>query len=370
MPKMNQWIVDHQLKNYAFADYSKCQLNCSLGVNQEDLPAGVMESLQTASIDEIKQYYHPVAFTESLIKKYAQIATLTEDNLLLGCGSHDMMHVLNKLLLHPGATALGFAPQFAGFIDAIKMTNSTFLGYTLNAEDNYKANIDGFIQYIESYESSLEMIYIDNPNNPTGQIIPIEDVRRIAEVARKKDVALVVDEAYGGFMPDSNTAINLIEEFDNVFVMRTMSKGYGMAGMRLGVMFSCVDNMNVVRKLLSRYSGNPLSQRLAHAMLTLAPDYLDISMEQNKKKKKAIRDALAGSWIKVAYSADTTPISLLYVEDHTVDLAAVLADHGIAAVSGGSFETMGAYAVRLMAPKETDIPLLVELLTNAANANN
>jgi histidinol-phosphate aminotransferase len=77
-------------------------------------------------------------------------------------------------------------------------------------------------------------IYLDNPNNPTGHFIPKNELRKLIEYCAQNEVLLMVDEAFGDFIDDDSSAATLIEEFDNLLVLRSFSKGFGLAPLRIG----------------------------------------------------------------------------------------------------------------------------------------
>ena len=206
-------------------------------------------------------------------------------------------------------------------------------------------------------------MYIDNPNNPTGQIFTREELERIWKAADSVDAAIIVDEAYGDYMPEECSIIDKVGQWNGLVVTKTMSKGYGMAGMRMGYVVSQEDIIYQLNKLLIPFNCNSLARDLAIAMLT-DDDYLDGLVEMTEDKNMRIK-ASVGKAIKVAKTEDCVPISLLYTEDETVDLARVLSKAGVAAVSGAGFDGIGINSIRLMVPAERDMDLLCELLAKA-----
>ena len=98
-------------------------------------------------------------------------------------------------------------------------------------------------------------VLVANPNNPTGGAIGIEEIERI--LAHAAGAAVLIDEAYFEFC--GVTALELIPRYPNLFVSRTFSKTYGLAGLRVGCLFSQAENMALVRKGQSPYSVNVLA---------------------------------------------------------------------------------------------------------------
>src|SRR5699024_4459156 len=102
----------------------------------------------------------------------------------------------------------------------------------LSAENKYL--FESFSIIFKLQQADYKLLYLDNPNNPTGQIIPIEEIEFIVKKAAENSTCVIVDEAYGDYMDQQSSAISLVHKYENLFVVRTFSKAYGLAGMRIG----------------------------------------------------------------------------------------------------------------------------------------
>lgn len=360
MAKINPWILNYEAKSYANADYSNCRIDCSLGVNLEDLPEGVVQSMSHLTADDLKQYPHSPEFLDFLVGKFAPLAKLKRENFGLGCGSVDVLFTVDKLFLAPGRTAVGYAPQFASFVDDVHYQGAEYLPFQLCQKDGYRLDAEKFASFIETCPGVVSLVYVDNPNNPTGQVLKPDEIERLILAAAKRDAAILVDEAYGDFMPPENSAIRFVNRYDHLYVLKTMSKGYGMAGMRLGYVVGCEEGIRQFNKLVPPYNGNGLARRLGITMLK-QPDYLEGILDQTASKNKRLYRVLEGGPVKVARTEPYTPISLLYTENPGVDLCEAFRAAGVATVSGASFEGLGVNSVRLMVPREEEMPVLLEL---------
>ena len=116
-------------------------------------------------------------------------------------------------------------------------------------------------ELLETIQPTTRAVLISNPNNPTGTSVKIEGIERILK--RAANAAVLIDEAYYEFC--GITALRHIAEYPNLFVSRTFSKVYGMAGMRLGCVFSQAGNIEVMHKCQSPYSVNTLAALAARA---------------------------------------------------------------------------------------------------------
>ena len=127
-----------------------------------------------------------------------------------------------------------------------------------------------------------------NPNNPTGNCLPIDQVKKIIEAFAPTPV--VVDEAYFEFS-DETSAVSLIEEYDNVYVTRTLSKAYCLAGLRLGFLAASVKNMERIRPTAVPYALNRVSSRIGEIVLSHASE-IEKQIDETKIKRSEMYDSV------------------------------------------------------------------------------
>jgi len=118
-------------------------------------------------------------------------------------------------------------------------------------------------EILGAVNNRTKAIFLANPNNPTGSALSVDAIENIARQA--SSAAVLVDEAYYEF--NRVTALPLLSRFPNLFVCRTFSKAYGMAGLRLGCLFSQPGSMEIVRKIQSPYSVNSMAVLAAEAAI-------------------------------------------------------------------------------------------------------
>lgn len=100
-------------------------------------------------------------------------------------------------------------------------------------------------------------------NNPTGQSLEKKDAIKLLKYAKKYGIGVVIDEAYADYISKEESCINLVNEYDNLIVIRTFSKGLGLAGLRLGYIISNQAICNELNKITSPYNGSQISRKLA-----------------------------------------------------------------------------------------------------------
>jgi histidinol-phosphate aminotransferase len=184
-------------------------------------------------------------------------------DVLLGNGSDELIAMVSIACAKPGAKVVAPVPGFVMYALSAKLANLDFVGVPLNSD--FTLNVDALIAAIHEHEPAL--VYLAYPNNPTGTLYDVADMERVIAAAQKSLV--VIDEAYQPFAQKS--WMPRAAEFDNVVVMRTLSK-LGLAGIRLGYMAGKASWLTEFDKVRPPYNINVLTQATADFLL----DHLDV----------------------------------------------------------------------------------------------
>lgn len=391
---INPYLLDYVPKDYAGNMPSgEVKLDCSLGVNANLLgncvfkrlhdfqqktvlyTGNVPEVIDEGDFNDIKYYPHDDTLKTALAKWYHEhgvgINWLTADNFILGNGSYDILCNINLMCLTRDRAVLGHAPQFTAYIDHVNCSGSRYAAYYLSKESGYTFSVE---EYLEQMSDDYEMFIVENPNNPTGQILPLEGIRKIAERAYSLGKVLVIDEAYAEYMPFANSAVNLVAEFPNLIVTRSLSKGWGMAGIRLGyaVMDADGELMKQLQKLVLSFNSNALARAL---VLTALQSKLEnpadpFGVKDTERNKRIVLEAVEtfnqkyDRHLEIAITYEQTPIMLVYYDygDGDFDLQQHFMKNGLLTVSCGTYVGLGKESVRVMLPQEENMPLLLKLL--------
>ena len=202
----------------------------SIRLSSNESPYGISENARQAiigSIDRSNRYPH--RHYSELIELIAEKENIPPDNIFLGAGSTEVMTTLIHLYGVKGETLVA-DPTYFDFVWYAERVKCPLQFIPLN--DNFEHDLKTMEQRINPKTS---LIYICNPNNPTGSITPGDKLRSFCARASQKAV-VVVDEAYHEYVEDSAYAsmIDLVNEGKRVVVTRTFSKIFGMAGLRVG----------------------------------------------------------------------------------------------------------------------------------------
>jgi histidinol-phosphate aminotransferase len=207
-------------------------------------------------------------------------------------------------------------------------------------------------ELLEMMGDETHAVLISNPNNPTGTMLDLDAIERILE--RAPSSAVLIDEAYYEFC--GVTALPLLGRFHNLFVSRTFSKAHGMAGMRIGCLFSDEQNMAFVRKAQSPYSVNIVAALAARAAIK-DPVYLEKYVTEVLSARGLLCDSLTKLGIRFHNSSGN--FVLVQLGDRAAEVKERLGAAGIL-IRDRSHEIPGA--VRITLGTEAQVKrLLVEL---------
>ncbi|MEO8191420.1 MAG: aminotransferase class I/II-fold pyridoxal phosphate-dependent enzyme [Acidobacteriota bacterium] len=173
---------------------------------------------------------YPGALEEELKAKIAAHHGVSEDHVVLGCGSSDILRMAGTAWLAPGRSLVAAEPTFEAVLSYAGVTHSDTTRVPLTSD--HRHDLD---RMAAACNERTGLVYVCNPNNPTGTIVSGDALE--AFVAKVPSSATVlIDEAYHHFVenPGYRTAMAMIERHPNVVVARTFSKIYGMAGLRVG----------------------------------------------------------------------------------------------------------------------------------------
>lgn len=206
----------------------------------------VLERLRHLGAEELARYPE----RESVEAKVADALGVTTQEVLLTNGVDEAIHLLCEAYLEPGDEALIAVPTYSMYRIYMMAAGAQVIAVPARADFSFPGD-----ELCQRITKRTRLIAIANPNNPTGMIAPMEDLRRIAGAA--PDAAVLVDEAYFEFYGHSMLAAR--GEFTNLFVARTFSKAYGLAGLRLGVLVGDAEQMLAVRRVCSPYNVNAVA---------------------------------------------------------------------------------------------------------------
>jgi threonine-phosphate decarboxylase len=256
-------------------------IDFSSNVTPIGIPSSVKKILKK-NIDNIKDYPD---FSSSLVlsslKKYTK---LEKSNLLVGNGAIEIIYNFCFAFLSKKISVLIPIPTFQEYEVAAKLSNCK-ISYFKTMD--LSKNLDLFISQIPK----RGCIFICNPNNPTGKLLLKSQLLDIIKAAKKLSTIVFVDECFIEMVPTSNeSVISYIKKYDNLFVLRSLTKSFALPGIRIGYAAASNQIINILQKIKIPWSVNSLAQNAATTALEnkshLKKSNLIIKRELNYLKNK------------------------------------------------------------------------------------
>ena len=237
-----------------------------------------------AAIGGIERY--PDQF--DLIKAIAEHCALEQNQVVLGNGSNDVLDLIARVFLAPGRSAVFAQHAFAVYPLATMSTGAELIS---TPAKNYGHDLDAMRSAIRS---DTRIVWIANPNNPTGNFLPYPEVRAFLESV-PKDVIVVLDEAYNEYLPPAERVDTAawIKDFPNLVVTRTFSKIYGLAGLRVGYAIASAEVADLMNRVRQPFNVNNLAIAAAGAALEVLA-FVAESYELNRRGMAQIEAGLQG----------------------------------------------------------------------------
>ena len=319
-------------------------IDCGLGTNPLGMPPSLRDVLRTADQISVCGYPDPLAdsLRQAIASRYPSWK-ISVENVIAGSGSMGLLMNLFRLLVGPGTIFAGFSPQFTDGVLQALYTGAAYRPVRL-AGPRYSLSSAGLEAALEE---GVSLLYIDRPHNPTGQVLSLEELERLARLALERGCWVLADEAYGDFMDDDESAAVL--NLPNVVVCHSFSKGRGAAGIRVG--YAVTRNAELASALLTLqppFAAGTLDALLAEAALQ-DNSYLEESRRYVRRAKEQTLAALAENKDMTAADTDLR-VPILLLSQERGDLVQRLADQGITCEPGKGFFDLDNRSVRLRVP--------------------
>ncbi len=224
-------------------------------------------------------HFYPDGQGQSLKKTLAEKLGMRSQEILLGNGSNEIIEMVVRTFLSPGEETIIGEPAFSFYSKAVTVSRGESVAISLR-NDRYDLS-----EVHRNITGKTRLIFIDSPNNPTGTIVKDGELKDFIS-ALPEDVLLVMDEAYHEYVTDREypDTRRYIKDGKNVLVLRTFSKIYGLAGLRIGYGITREGLIELMEKVHQPFNINALAQIGALAALSDV-EHVKRSIEINKKGK-------------------------------------------------------------------------------------
>jgi histidinol-phosphate aminotransferase len=249
------------LKEYHPPLSGRTGLRLDFNENTQGPSPRVLRALRNIDGDQLARYPE----REPVERLTAEFLGIDPQEVLLTNGVDEAIHLLCQTYLQAGDEALVVVPTFAMYELLAASTGAQVI--PVPALPDFEFPMENLVTRISP---ATRLIAIANPNNPTGAVASPSDILRVARAAVR--AAVLVDEAYFEFYGE--TLLPQISNVLNLFVTRTFSKAYGMAGLRVGVLIGAAQQIKIIRKAASPYNVNAVALACLPAALE-DPDFVE-----------------------------------------------------------------------------------------------
>lgn len=213
------------------------------------------------------------------------------ENLCLGVGSDESIDMLLRCVCTPGKDELLVCPPTYGMYSICATMNDVPLVKVPLTYPDFQVDITGIVEKVKQ-DSNIKLIYLTSPGNPTGKLLDVDNITELLTQLECFNVLVVVDEAYIDFSSleqgkYSKSMSTLVNQFQNLVVMQTLSKSFGLAGIRLGITFCCKQLSYFLNSMKYPYNISSLTSAVAlratSSGLSVMNSYVSQICEQRDK---------------------------------------------------------------------------------------
>ncbi|NND87238.1 MAG: histidinol-phosphate transaminase [Nitrosopumilus sp.] len=248
--------VKHGAKNPF--DHSKTIIDFSSNITPIGMPKSVRQVIQK-NLENIENY--PDSDSSLVFSSLEKYTHLHKSNLTIGNGAIEIIYNFCFAFLTKNTPVFIPIPTFQEYETASKLNNARISFFKTM---DLSKDVDSFISKIPKNGC----IFLCNPNNPTGSLLSENQVLQIIKQAKKLSTLVFVDECFIELVPNSNQSVlSYVQKYDNLLVLRSLTKSFGLAGIRIGYAAASKKIINVLEKIKIPWSVNSLAQKAASQAL-------------------------------------------------------------------------------------------------------
>lgn len=240
-------------------------IDLSANINPYGPPASVAAAIQRVSLER-----YPDSNSTALRLAIAGQLGLAPENLVIGNGSVELIYSLCQAYLEPGSCALIIGPTFGEYVHAARLNGASVIEYTAPASNGFQPEIEAISSLIKKHEPRL--IFLCNPNNPTGVRLDKAVIRRFLENVQSVNGLLILDEAYASLadtLPEE-AEINPAELIasGSAVILRSLTKEFALPGLRLGYAIVPSEVNQALQIVRPPWSVNSFAQEIGGSLLS------------------------------------------------------------------------------------------------------
>jgi histidinol-phosphate aminotransferase len=347
-----------------------------LGQNNDGCDIEVVEKI-SALFDELdkRKYFknYPEYIAYELKEKIASLHNISPENVLLSAGLDQMLIIIASSFLEYNDRVLVNCPSFFLFEEYSRRMGAVIIRLHLDEEKGFRWISETLCQYKDILEKlKPKLIWLADPNNPTGISIPDVFIEDIIKTARKNYAFVVIDEAFGEYTDVSGgvkSASQYLKDYNNLIVLRTFSKAYGLGNLRIAYAMTC--EKDILRALRIHRPYFPITQ-LSYDFAIFALDridYIENVRNQAHIRKNLFLDRIMKNGSIRAIDTDSS-IMMIRHNDMTAEiLISYLEEQGIIVAKVPGEKEISDWYVRVTLGKMKDLNYFAKVLSTLDNMN-
>jgi histidinol-phosphate aminotransferase len=225
---------------------------------------------------------YPDPYAAELCRAFADYYHVSPENVVAGNGSDELISIICGTFLMKGERMMTLSPDFSMYHFYSSINETEYVEFRKN--EDFTVNIDKVIAAIQ--EKHIRLVIFSNPCNPTSKGIVRADIRKLV---KSVEALVVLDEAYMDFWDQS--MLGEVDDFDNLIILRTCSKAFGMAAIRLGFAVSNQKLIRAIKAVKSPYNVNALTQTIGSIVLQ-QKNWVQASIHKIVASKNALSEML------------------------------------------------------------------------------
>ena len=311
-------------------------------------PLGVSQKVKEVINQESNNLnLYPDGATRTLVRKLGQKHDIDENMLMCGNGSDGIIKVIGETFLNQDRQVVITYPSFVEYRFIAQLMGSQLIRVWMR---NYEHNIEGIV---DACTQDTDMIFLANPDNPTGSIFTKEELDYLFDNI-PDDVIVILDEAYHEFVQDENypDGIEYVKKGYPVIVLRTFSKAYSLAGLRLGYAIAQPEIIELLMKARDPFNVNRLAEEAGKAALA-DTEFLEKAINNNEKGKEYLYKEF--DRLGLNYVPTSANFILVNVEMNSMELFENLLEKGVIIRPGKPLGYPGHIRVTVGLPEENEI---------------
>ncbi len=291
---------------------------------RDDFDSGILldaneNALGAPFEDDLELNRYPMPYQEELRSRIADFREVDSENVFVGVGSDEAIDLLFRIFCQPGKDRVLITPPTYGMYKVSAAINDIEVDQVLLTSD-FQLQV---VQTLEAVTEQTKLIFLCSPNNPTGNSLKPEDILAIADGFRG---IVVLDEAYIDFAEQPSFAKEIIQR-NNLVILQTMSKSFGLAGIRLGIALADPEIISYMMKVKAPYNVNKLTSKTALKGFSYV-NAMKAKVEQIKSEREKVVGKLKSiSQIEKVFPTDSN--FLIFRINNALDIYKKIAEKGV-----------------------------------------